>query len=179
MNAITLRNGMLGACAAVGLLAAGCGRNASPAAVPPTPSPTPTRLVQVPIVVPAPHPVLPAPGVVPPQVADGAATWATIKDDTYDQRASFVAGASQMQSLLAAEVAQLDAKRAALPSTVDTKDWDFARRDVDVSQSYFKSMIVEAGGTTAEFWDQEKGKVGDAWQKSQDAVDKVRTATTF
>jgi len=166
-------------CAALCLLAAGCGRTENPPVVAPTPTPTPTQLVQVPIVAPVSHPLLPQPGVVAPQVADGAATWASIKDDTYDQRSSFVAGANLMQSMLAAEVAGLDAKRAALPSTVDTKDWDFARKDVDVSQSYFKSMIAEAGGTTPEFWDQEKGKVDDAWQKAQDAVDKVRTATTF
>ena len=70
-------------------------------------------------------------------------------------------------------------KRAALPATVDTKDWDFAMRNLVDAQSYLKSTVDEAGRTTPEFWNQEKDKVDQAWQKAEESFDTVRTATTF
>jgi hypothetical protein len=107
-----------------------------------------------------------------------AAAWASIKDFTYDQRADFISGAGRLQGMLASEVAELNAKRASMPSTVDTKDWDFAMKEVNDSQAYLKSMIDEAGRATPDTWNQEKDKVDEAWQRTQAAFDKVKITTT-
>jgi hypothetical protein len=129
----------------------------------------------------------PFPVVRPPQsvpiavqsVSDQAsASWVAIKDFTYDQRASFFAGAGNLLGLLSSEIAELNAKRASMPSTVETKDWDFAMKEMTDSQAYLKSMIQEAGQATPDTWDQEKDKVDQAWQRAQAAFDKVKVTTT-
>jgi hypothetical protein len=116
---------------------------------------------------------------VPFQADQASVSWASIKDYTFDQRSSFVSGASMLEAQLGNQISQLNTKRAALPSTVDTKDWDFEMNNLIEDQSFFKSMVDEASRTTPEFWDQEKDKVNAAWQKAEDQFDKVRTSTTF
>jgi hypothetical protein len=112
-------------------------------------------------------------------VSDQAsASWVAIKDFTYDQRASFLSGAGNLQGMLASQVAELNAKRASMPSTTDTKDWDFAMKEMGDSQAYLKSMIEEAGRATPDTWNQEKDKVDEAWQRAQAAFDKVKVTTT-
>jgi hypothetical protein len=121
---------------------------------------------------------VPIPNVAAPQTTE-AASWASIESLTFDQRPSFLSGAAALESQLSGQVAELNAKRAAMPSTADTKDWDFAMRDLVVSQAYLRSMIQEAGQATPDTWNDEKAKVGEAWQKAEDSFDKVRTATTL
>jgi hypothetical protein len=111
--------------------------------------------------------------------ADEATSWAAIKDLTFDQRPAFLSGAATLESTLADQIAALNTKRAAMPSTTDTKDWDFAMKDLLVSQTYLRSTVDEVNRATPEIWQQEKDKVDDAWRKSEDAFDKVRTATTL
>jgi hypothetical protein len=65
-----------------------------------------------------------------------------------------------------------------MPSTTDTKDWDFAMKEMSDSQAYLKSMIDEAGRATPDTWEQEKDKVDEAWQRTQAAFDKVKITTT-
>jgi hypothetical protein len=127
---------------------------------------------------PALRPVVSIPNVAAPQV-DEAASWAAIKDFTFDQRPMFMSGAAALESQLSGQVAELGAKRAAMASSADTKDWDFAMRDLTVSQAYLRSMVQEAGQATPDIWNDEKDKVGQAWQKAEDSFDKVRTATTL
>jgi hypothetical protein len=167
------------------LLCAGCAKTDTTATAAAAPTPVAVASVAPQGLAPAPaapqpaiSPAVPIPSIVSPQVDEGA-SWAAIKDFTFDQRASFLSGAGSLESQLSGQVAQLNAKRAALPSTVDTKDWDFAMRDLVVSQEYLKSMVGEAGQSSPDTWDQEKDKVDQAWQKAEDAFDKVRTATTF
>jgi hypothetical protein len=62
--------------------------------------------------------------------------------------------------------------------TGDTGNWDFAMKEVYDSQMYLKSMIDEAVRTTPEFWSQEKEKVEQAWNRTQEAFDKVKVTTT-
>jgi hypothetical protein len=107
-----------------------------------------------------------------------AASWVAIKDFTFDQRADFIAGAGRLQGMLASQIAELNAKRASMPSTVETKDWDFAMKEMNDSQSYLKSMIDEASRATPETWGEEKDKVDQAWQRAQEAFDKVKVTTT-
>jgi hypothetical protein len=113
-----------------------------------------------------------------PRGEQGALAWAAIRDDTFDQRAAFVAGANQMASILDAQVGELDAKRATFASTVDTKNWDFAMQDLRSSQAYFKSMVTEVAGANSDTWQQEKDKLEAAWTKAETAVDTVRTSVT-
>jgi hypothetical protein len=164
------------------LLIASCTKTEKPAEVQTAAVATPAATNQP---VPAPAPGVPVAKVstdirtVPFQADQAAMSWASIKDYTYDQRSSFVSGASILEATLAGQVGELNSKRAALPSTVDTKDWDFAMSNLVDAQSYFKATVDEAAHTTPEFWNQEKDKVDAAWQKAEDAFDKVRTATTF
>jgi hypothetical protein len=79
--------------------------------------------------------------------------------------------------MLAAQVAELNRKRSSMPSS-DDKDWDFAMKEMNDSQAYLKSMIDEAARATPDTWGQEKDKVDQAWQRAQEAFDKVKVTTT-
>jgi hypothetical protein len=157
------------------LLASACSKSGSPAAAAPATVQAPAPAVPVQT---APKPVV-ARVSVPFQADQASASWASIKDYTYDQRSDFAAGAAVLEASLASQVAELNTKRAALPATVDTKEWDFAMKNLMDAQSYLKSTVDEASRTTPEFWNQEKDKVDQAWQKAEENFDTVRTATTF
>lgn len=58
----------------------------------------------------------------------GGLAWASIENDTYEQRAHFAAGAKRLSVRLDEQVRQLRAKREAMTS--DTKDWDLAMKAV-------------------------------------------------
>jgi hypothetical protein len=176
------------------LIAAGCTKTGKVDTVQAAPTPSPVAVARAVPVQPAPlqpspvQPAAPAAPVtktsvgvpsVPFQADQASVSWASIKDYTFDQRSSFISGATMLEAQLGTQVAELNSKRAALPSTVDTKDWDFAMGNLVEDQSYLKSMVDEAAHTTPEFWDQEKEKVDAAWQKAEDQFDKVRTSTTF
>jgi hypothetical protein len=185
---------------ALGLvLSSGCrDKTASPQPQTTQAQPTSTELTPVPTTLVQPLPGQPTPvAVVPAQpsvpiarpsqnvpiavqsVSDQAsASWVSIKDFTFDQRADFIAGAGRLQAMLSSQIAELNAKRATMPSTVDTKDWDFAMKEMNDSQYYLKSMIEEASRATPETWAEEKDKVDQAWQRAQEAFDKVKVTTT-
>lgn len=46
------------------------------------------------------------------------------------------------------------------------------------SRGYLKSMGDEAAKATAEIWDQQQAKVGQAWVRPQAAYEKVKMTTT-
>jgi hypothetical protein len=103
--------------------------------------------------------------------------WTDIQNDTYDQRAHFASGVSQLSARLNEEIRQLKAKRAGM--TTDLKDWDFAMKDVLDSRDLFTSRAMELSKTTTpEAWSDAKDKVGEAWKRSQLAVDKMNTTIT-
>jgi hypothetical protein len=131
-----------------------------------------------PTVVPIAHPAQNVPIAVTSVSDQAAASWVAIKDYTYDQRADFIAGAGRLEGMLASQIAELNAKRASMPSTVETKDWDFAMKEMTDSQYYLKQMIEEAGRASPDTWGEEKDKVDQAWQRAQEAFDKVKTTTT-
>jgi hypothetical protein len=117
--------------------------------------------------------------VIAVAASDGgtAAHWTEIKNDGYEQRAHFAAGAERLSARLDREIGLLKAKRAAM--TKDTKDWDFAMKEVDDSRSYLTSSMSElAKATTPETWGAAKDKVGDAWKRAQAAVDKMNATVT-
>lgn len=162
------------AVALLSLVAAGCSRNSSVAG---QPTPVPSAAMLVTTTVPAVPVARTVPIAVQSYADQSSASWLAIKDYTYDQRSSFVSGASSLQSMLAAQVAELNRKRASMPSS-DDKDWDFAMKEMNDSQAYLKSMIDEAARATPDTWGQEKDKVDQAWQRAQEAFDKVKVTTT-
>jgi hypothetical protein len=156
------------------LLSSGCSRDAS---VPTAAAPSPTAVPVAPVA-----PVVKTVGEGPiagrSVAAQDLASWEAIKDFTFDQRSQFLAGTALLQSQLAGQVAELNAHRATMAASSDTKDWDFAMKEMNDSQSYLKSMIDEASHATAETWSQEKDKVDQAWQRAQAAFDKVKVTST-
>lgn len=157
------------------ILAAGCSRNEKLLTVQTTPTPVvPAAVVPGVPAIPTTVGVGPIAGV---SYADQAsAAWVSIKDLTFEQRSAFASGGIQLEAMLSQEIEQLKAKRATM--TGDTGNWDFAMKEVYDSQMYLKSMIDEAVRTTPEYWSQEKGKVEQAWIRTQEAFDKVKVTTT-
>jgi len=105
--------------------------------------------------------------------------WTDLKDYTYDQRGLVFAGLKKLEAKADQQVSELMAKRAAMNSTANTNDWDFAMKEMGESRSYLKSTIVELTQATPEFWSQIKDKVGQAWVRTQDAYAKVKSSTTL
>jgi len=107
----------------------------------------------------------------------GGLAWASIENDTYDQRAHFTAGAQRLSARLDEQIRQLKAKREAMTS--DTKDWDFAMKAVYEARELLTGRISElAKQTTPETWTDARDKVGQAWKQSQQAVDNMNTTVT-
>ena len=106
------------------------------------------------------------------------AKWVDIKDCTYDTRARFFAGLNRLQARVDEQISSLSARRAAMTSTADTKDWDFAMKEMADARSNLKSAGDELSKASPETWNQEKDKVGQAWMRTQEAYDKVKISTT-
>jgi hypothetical protein len=117
--------------------------------------------------------------VVSAVAEEGTATpvWTDIQTDTYDQRAHFAAGINRLSAKLDDQIRVLKAKRAGM--TTDLKDWDLAFKEVEESRSYLTSCMSDlAKTTTPETWADAKDKVGEAWKRSQIAVDKMNATVT-
>jgi hypothetical protein len=121
-----------------------------------------------------------APFAAEPAAAPDAAPtkWSDIKECTFDQRAQFSAGLDRLQSRVEGQVKELKAKRAAMSSTTDTREWDFAMQEMMSAQANLKSLGDEVKKATPEFWDQLKDKVGQAWVRTQTAFASVKSSTT-
>jgi hypothetical protein len=117
--------------------------------------------------------------VVAPLVFDAAsARWSDIKDLNYDSRVRFFDGLMRLEARLAGQISELTTRRAAMNSSIDTKPWDFAMKEMGDSRSYLKDMGDNLNKATAETWAQEKDKVGQAWTRTQAAYDRVKSSTT-
>ncbi len=104
-------------------------------------------------------------------------TWSDIRNDTYAQRDHFREGAKRLSAWLDHEIAALKAKRAGM--TTDTKDWDFAMKEVLDSRDYMASRMDELAKTTTEdAWNSAKDNFAEAWKRSQLAVDNMNTTNT-
>jgi len=104
--------------------------------------------------------------------------WSDLKDYTYDQRTQFFTGLKRLEAKVDGQIVELTAKRAAMTSTANTKDWDFAMKEMGNARSYLKSTGEVLGKATPETWNQEKDKVGQAWVRTQEAYTKVKSSTT-
>ena len=104
--------------------------------------------------------------------------WADIKDDTFDQRAHFIAGVKQLEAKVNGQVAELVAKRATMKGSTRTEEWDFAMKEMENARTYLKSVSEELSKATRPTWDQWKDKIGQAWVRTQEAYGKVKASTT-
>ena len=111
-----------------------------------------------------------------PDVA--SAKWSDIKDCTFDMRAQFFTGLDRLEARVDGQIVELTAQRAAMKSTGNNKDWDFAMKEMEDARTYLKSTGEDLSKATPEIWDQEKDKVGQAWVRTQEAYDKVKKSTT-
>ncbi len=151
---------------------AGCAEKAKPAetVLPPVkavaPAAAPTSLAAAPVAAPA------NPDVPP-------ANWMDLKDFTYEQRVSFLAGLKGLETRVDGQISELVAKRAAMAaSNISTKDWDFAMKEMGNARTNLRSTSDEMAKASRETWDQQKDKVGLAWVRTQDAYAKVKASTT-
>ena len=103
--------------------------------------------------------------------------WTDIKGDTYIERAHFAKGVDKMSARLDEQLGELRAKRAGM--TTDTKDWDFALKEVEESRALLTDRMSNLPkATTPETWEDAKEKIGEAWHRSQLAVDKMNATRT-
>jgi hypothetical protein len=103
--------------------------------------------------------------------------WDDIKDDTYDRRAHFSAGVNRLSAKLDDQIRELRGKRANM--TTDLKDWDFTMKEVDECRALLSGRMDDlAKATTPDTWADAKDKIGEAWQRSQAAVDKMNATRT-
>lgn len=135
---------------------------------------TATVALAIPVLAAAADPVTPA---VDP-IAVESARWAEIKELSYDARENFFTGFKRLEARLDAQTSELAARRAAMNSFANTKDWDFAAKELGNARSYLRGTGEVLAKATAETWEQEKEKVGLAWVRAQAAVAKVRGSTT-
>jgi len=93
-------------------------------------------------------------------------------------RAQFFAGFTRLEARVDDQIRRLTARRAAMTSTTDTREWDFAMKEMGDARTYLKSMGAELRTATPETWNQQKDKVGQAWVRTQDAYGNVKSSTT-
>lgn len=112
-------------------------------------------------------------------IAAAPNVWLEIKDVTYDTRARFFSGLEKLEAKADAQIQELKAKRATMNSTVDTKNWDFAMKEMGEARLYLKATGDELKTATPETWNQLKDKVGLAWIRTQEAYSSVKASTTI
>ena len=142
--------------ACTALATVGCAKSEKVAAAAPSPTPPPTAAPENTVV----------------------ATWSDIKDLAYDSRADFFAGLKRLEAVVDGQVAELTARRAAMKSTIDTREWDFAIKEMNNARTSLLGAGEEAGKATVETWAQQKEKVGQAWERTQQAYAKVKASTS-
>ena len=151
---------------------AGCTEKDKTAGMPAAPAPTSTTNVD------AQNPSMATESTIPANPLPPITKWSDIKDDTFENRAHCLDGLKQLEARVDRQIAELNAKRAAMKGTTSTADWDFAMKEMLNSQAYLVSSGNELAKGGAEIWDQKKDTVGLAWVKTQDAYDKVKASTT-
>ena len=119
---------------------------------------------------------IPAAVTAGPEVAPGS--WSDIQEYTFDRRVQLLAGLKQLEARVDDQIRELVAKRATMKGLTDTKEWDFAMKEMQDARSGLLSAGVELSQATQETWDQAKDKVGQAWVRTQDAYAKVKASTT-
>ena len=104
--------------------------------------------------------------------------WSNIKGCSFDSRSQFFAGYKLLQARVDEQCSGLATRRASMKSIANTQDWDFAMKEMNEARSSLKAMSDELSKASPETWNQTKDKVGQAWVRTQDAYDKVKTSMT-
>jgi hypothetical protein len=103
--------------------------------------------------------------------------WTTIQYHPYEKRQEFNAVFARMVSKLDDDIRALNEKRATM--TNDTKDWDFAMKELNNARSDVQSKLSElARTTTPETWNEARDRLGVAWDRALTAVKAVKSSTT-
>lgn len=105
-----------------------------------------------------------------------APRWQDLERHTYANRDQFIEGVNRLEEKVEEQVDEVKARREAItsvPSTADSKTWDASMKELNDSRSYLKSMSKEAANATEDTWRQKQEKVGQAWERTQKAYDKV------
>lgn len=124
------------------------------------------------------HGAEPVPPATSEAEAPAVALWNAIKDCSFDQKDAFFAGFVRLEAHLDAQISALTAQRAAQKGIANTKDWDFAMKEVGDARSYLKGTGGVLAKALPETWNQEREKVGQAWVRAQAACAKVKASTT-
>jgi hypothetical protein len=115
--------------------------------------------------------------MVAESLAEMPDSWSAIRTLPYEKRADFNAVFVRMVGKLDEEIRALNAKRENM--TNDTRDWDFAMKELNNARADVQSKHSELGrANTAETWADAKEKLGIAWDRAQVAVRNVRNSTT-
>lgn len=110
-------------------------------------------------------------------LAETPDTWSTIRNFPYERRAEFNAVFARMTAKLDDQISTLNAKREKM--TNDTKEWDFAMKELANARADVQSKNSELGrAANPETWTEAKGKLEVAWERAQDALEKVQASTT-
>ena len=103
--------------------------------------------------------------------------WTVIKNDSYAERVHFAKGCAKLLERIDVQVGELKAKRANLITDID--DWDFAMKEVDDSRASLNEQIESlSDANSPERWNAAKEKIGEAWNRTQKAVDKMNSTRT-
>jgi hypothetical protein len=118
-----------------------------------------------------------------PPAADAPAgptdLWPALKDHTFDQRDAFFTGLQGLEARVDAQISELVAKRAAMEAAnTNTQAWDFAMQEMGRARTTLLSTSADMLKADRDNWDQQKEKVGLAWERTQDAYAKVKASTT-
>jgi len=118
------------------------------------------------------------PGAADGQFDADSARWSDIKDCTFDMQARFFAGLARLEARVDDQIGRLTARRVALLSSTDLREWDFAMKEMGNARSYLRSVGRELRTANVATWNQQKDKVGQAWVRTQDAYAAVKSSTT-
>ena len=119
-----------------------------------------------------------APLAAPVTSEVATAQWTDIKDVTYDLRAQFFTGLTRLNAKVDLQVNELTAQRAAMTSAANPTEWDFAMKEMINARAYLLASGKEMNSATSDSWDQQKEKVGVAWNRTQEAYAKVKSSVT-
>jgi hypothetical protein len=102
--------------------------------------------------------------------------WTNIKDYSYAQRADFVAVFAKMVAKFDDDIRALNAKRATM--TNDTKEWDFAMKELNNARADVQSKTTDLSKATPETWVEARDRLGAAWDRARNAYRAVTASTT-
>jgi hypothetical protein len=106
-----------------------------------------------------------------------ADSWDTIKDYTHEKREDFAGRLERMVDKRDAEIQTLNARMTGLPDNAAIAR-DRAVKEFNVARGEMKSQLADLRTASAETWTAAKEKAAQAWQRMQDAGNKIKATAT-